>query len=540
MASPFQPLSHRSGPRTSYDAVVIGAGIGGLIAANLLAKKGLSVLLTEQHYVVGGYCSTFQRRGYTFDAASHFYPLLGNRGTMTGRLLSELGVETEWVKMDPVDQFHLPDGSCFSVAADFDTYFARLKREFSAESGALDQFFGLVRKMYLWGVLHYFRELETNRLDRYVAMTLRDALDQHFRSERLKLILTADVPHWGAPPDRISFVFDSMLRLSYFLGNYYPRGGSQRFADELAHQFQQRGGDILLKTMVRRIHVQENAATGVTVEIGPRRARREVTVNAGAVVSNADMRLTVDKLVGREKFDPAYVARISRLRATLPCFLSHIGVKGIPTSILERSHGYYWSGWDSDRVASGDFDCKVFVPTLYEPAMAPKDGHVIVIQKVIDVDFDTTTDWQAHKRQVEQFLLHRIEQVIPGFANKIEICLSATAKTSNHFTLNYRGAMLGWEMSPEQLGRHRPDIKSPIDNLYFVGQWTQPGGGITPVIVSAMKAADLIAGSDTRLTRIEETGLSISNLSVTSEGIAAPDSQGNDDAASLCSLPHRP
>jgi heterodisulfide reductase subunit A-like polyferredoxin len=61
-------------PDRSYDAVIIGAGIGGLICANLLAREGLSVLLIEQHYMVGGYCSTFRRKGYTFDAATHFYP----------------------------------------------------------------------------------------------------------------------------------------------------------------------------------------------------------------------------------------------------------------------------------------------------------------------------------------------------------------------------------------------------------------------------------------------------------------------------------
>src|ERR1700704_4410691 len=72
-------------PKDSYDAVIIGAGIGGLICANLLARAGLRVLLTEQHYMVGGYCSTFRRAGYTFDAATHFYPLLGNSATITGK-----------------------------------------------------------------------------------------------------------------------------------------------------------------------------------------------------------------------------------------------------------------------------------------------------------------------------------------------------------------------------------------------------------------------------------------------------------------------
>jgi phytoene dehydrogenase-like protein len=52
--------------------------------------------------------------------------------------------------------------------------------------------------------------------------------------------------------------------------------------------------------------------------------------------------------------------------------------------------------------------------------------------------------------------------------------------------------MLGWEMSPEQLGEDRPGIQGPFKNLYFVGHWTQPGGGITPVMISALQAAKQI------------------------------------------------
>jgi phytoene dehydrogenase-like protein len=52
--------------------------------------------------------------------------------------------------------------------------------------------------------------------------------------------------------------------------------------------------------------------------------------------------------------------------------------------------------------------------------------------------------------------------------------------------------MLGWELAPDQLGTDRPDVVAPIRNLYFVGHWTQPGGGITPVMVSAVRVADQI------------------------------------------------
>jgi phytoene dehydrogenase-like protein len=55
-----------------YDAIVIGAGVGGLFCANLLAEAGMKVLLLERHYMLGGFCSTFRRHGYIFDAATHF------------------------------------------------------------------------------------------------------------------------------------------------------------------------------------------------------------------------------------------------------------------------------------------------------------------------------------------------------------------------------------------------------------------------------------------------------------------------------------
>src|SRR5438105_12578110 len=155
MARPFPIL--RGTPKAQYDAVVVGAGVGGLTCAALLARARLRVLLVEQHYMVGGYCSTFRRKGFTFDAATHFYPLLGNPITITGSLLERLGSRTKWVKMDPVDHFHFPDGSRFVVSANFDEYLDELKATFPHERDALETFFALVREAYLYGLLYYVR-----------------------------------------------------------------------------------------------------------------------------------------------------------------------------------------------------------------------------------------------------------------------------------------------------------------------------------------------------------------------------------------------
>lgn len=493
---PFSGISANRPLAPSYDVVVIGAGIGGLICANLLARAGLQVLLVEQHYLVGGYCSTFRRRGYTFDAASHFYPLLGNRSTLTGGLLSELGIETKWIKMDPVDQFHLPDGTNFAVPAEFGAYLALLREEFPDEREPLDRFFRLARKLYLLGALRHFRGVASKRLDPYEKLTVRDAIDQHFQSPRLKLLLTADCAHWGSPPCRTSFVFDSMLRLSYFLGNYYPEGGSQVFADELAQRFEERGGHILLKSSVVRILVENRVATAIELETGPRRSQRTIRLPVGSIVSNADLRQTIERFLPEECLDEDYRAGINRLRPTYPCFMTHLGVQGVSTDVLQQVHGYHWNDWNSDRVGHDSFRFKLFVPTLYEPRLAPPGGHVLVVQKVLEMDYDAVDDWSAHKAAVEQSIMRDLQRLIPGIDSKVAVKLSASAQTSFRFTRNYQGAMLGWEMSPEQLGDGRPAIQTPVENLCLAGQWTRPGGGITPVVVSAMQAANHVVSGN--------------------------------------------
>jgi prolycopene isomerase len=348
----------------------------------------------------------------------------------------------------------------------------------------------MTRQAYLHGLLCYFRGYD--RLGPHRDLTVRSVLDRLFRDDRLKLLLTADCPHWGAPPERTSFVFDAMLRVSYFLGNYYPRGGSQAFTDELACQFEQRGGHVLLCAPVKRILIGRGGARGVVVETGHARARREQVVHAGAVVSNADLTQTVERLVGADRLPADFVAEVRRLRPSFPCFLSHIGVQGIPTDVLSRAHGYHWDGWDPDRVGRDALRFKVFVPTLYEPAMAPPGGHVVIVQKVIDLDYAGVTDWADHKAAVERFVFDHLERMVPGFGRKVVVRLSATARTSHRFTWNHHGAMLGWEMSPEQLGDGRPGVSGPVRNLYFTGHWTRPGGGITPVLVSAIHAAEAV------------------------------------------------
>jgi phytoene dehydrogenase-like protein len=143
------------------------------------------------------------------------------------------------------------------------------------------------------------------------------------------------------------------------------------------------------------------------------------------------------------------------------------------------------------------------VPTLYEPAMAPPGGHVLIVQKVQAFDHRSVTDWSRHKSDVEAFILNGLERLMPGITDRMVVRLSATASTHERYTLNHQGAMLGWEMSPDQLAPSRPDVSGHIPGLYLVGHWTRPGGGITPVLVSATEVARRVL-ADTRSAQAED------------------------------------
>lgn len=491
---PFRALRSRP-PKQRYDAVVVGAGIGGLFCANFLAREGLSVLLVEQHYMVGGYCSTFRRAGFTFDAATHFYPLLGNPNTLPGRLLERLGVECRWVRMDPVDTFHLPDGTSFRVPADLEAYLRAVTLRFPHQQSAIQAFFSEAREAYLLGLLAHFKERAAPRLARHQDLTLRDVLDRHFSDPKLKLLLCADAPHWGSPPGRTSFVFDSMLRLAYFQGNYYPVGGSQAFADALAARFEQMGGDILMSARVDRILVHGEGVSGITAQVVRGRLRGRWHIAAPVVASNADLRLTLEELVGEQHLGATELDRLRCLRRSHPCYLAHVGLGGVATDALEAVQGYYWRDWDPEAMASGALRCKIFVPTLYEPRLAPDGKHAVILQKVMAVEPEAVTDWAAHKREVEDHLVDHLERVLPGATQATEVLRIATARTCHRYTLNQGGAMLGWEMAPDQVGAARPGVEGPMRGLFFTGHWVRPGGGIVPVIVSAVHAAERITGA---------------------------------------------
>jgi phytoene dehydrogenase-like protein len=160
-----------------------------------------------------------------------------------------------------------------------------------------------------------------------------------------------------------------------------------------------------------------------------------------------------------------------------------------------RVEGYRWSSFDPADAARTAY--KIVIPTHFDPAIAPPGCQILIVQKLVPVDFDAIPDWTDHKTTAEEVVMQQLRNIFPEIGDRIVVRLIASAMTAYRFTGNFQGAMLGWEMSPDQLGNGRLPVYTPVRNLYLTGHWTQPGRGITPVIISAQRVAQLIlSGKD--------------------------------------------
>jgi len=129
----------KSDIKPDYDVIVLGAGIAGLICGTFLAKSGKKVLIIEQHSIPGGYCTSFKRKGFIFDAAVHHIGGCG-KWSVVGRCLKELDIKINFIQLDPMDSINFPSFSV-DIPAEIDDYVNLLKKKFPSESEKLSLFF---------------------------------------------------------------------------------------------------------------------------------------------------------------------------------------------------------------------------------------------------------------------------------------------------------------------------------------------------------------------------------------------------------------
>jgi prolycopene isomerase len=499
---------HAESSRQSYDAIVVGAGVGGLTLASLLARAGLETLVVERHDRVGGYAHAFRRGRYLFDSAVHLVggcdPVPYEGGGLLHRVLEAVGARERchFVRVDPCYAAIFPDAS-FEAPAELDEFVRRHVELFPEERKGVTQF--VQECLNIRREVRAAAELEGGVADvqtakrfptlmRYRRATLANVLDAHIESSQLKALLATLWPYLGLAPARLSFLYYATMLMSYVAdGAYYCRGSFQRFADALAESFTEQRGEILLRSAVRRIVVEDGRASGVVLENGQQ-------ISAPRVFSNADARQTVEELVGTEAFPTEYVDRLRSLRPSLSAFVVYLGGRFSQGALPAQHETFLYGDWNHERsyrdtLAGTPSWVSVTVPTHLDPTLAPAGEQLAVLTTLAPSGLGVGS--RDEKQAVTERLLDLAAQQFPALRDEATFVEAATPRTMERYTRNSAGAIYGWELTPDQVGPGRPGVRTPIDGLKLVGHWAQPGGGIYGVVTSGVQAARETLGMKT-------------------------------------------
>jgi phytoene desaturase len=489
-------------PRAAaYDVVVIGSGLAGLMAAAWSARAGRSVLVVEQEKSIGGYAHGFQRGEYSFDAGIHGVSF-GTIEPTLPTLLRELGVRdrVDFAPCDdPLYSAFFPDVR-FDVLNGGDEFIAAHAELFPADADALRR---LYREMQTLteqltrprptGSISSLAEAD-GRFDtllRYRTATLSEVFEEYSLSERLRTLLGASWVNLGLPPSRLAFVSWAPLTVVRAeTGEHYCRGSFQQLVDALTRAIESFGGELVVETPVRSVLLEQGRATGVRLDDG-------TEVRAGAVISNADARQTFEQLVGLENLPAAFARRLVKMQESLSAVVLYAAA-AMPREAVDLPHvSYIHDSLDHDasyaRMERGELSSLILtVPTLVDPTLAPPGEQLVNCVALVARGRDE--EWTRSKERTIDLLVERIDEVMPGFRDKLTFAEAATPAALEHHSWNYRGAAYGWENSPRQVGSRRLSNVTPIDGLLLAGHWAQPGTGSLAAIYSGLRAASVVLG----------------------------------------------
>ena len=505
-----------------YDVVVVGSGGGGLSAAARLAKKGMKVLVIEQHYQVGGFMSSFERKGYRFEASLHAMDYTGVA------MFEKLGIKdkVKVVEINPAYIASFP-GLELEVPVDVKEYIKRLKALFPKESDGIDK---LVDNMWsiqvtmqnlmnlqdkkdvvssiaslifkpwnLWPVIKYWSKNNTEMMHDFV------------KDEKLIGIFTQLMCYSGVPSDNVSGMLFAMMWNSYHFGGfYYFHGGSHAITKACAEVVQENGGTVLLSHLVTKINIKDGKAVSVIAQ--DKRTNELKEFKCRYVVSNANAPDTFFKLVGREYLPADYVKRIETGKIGLSPFGIYLGVNyDYSNALPNHNHTVFVNPtFDQGEIfkyykegTSEKCQFALVNYTMIDPTNAPKGKNAIEIISIMPYDYKGDWDmskgynaYKALKEKVAWDFIRRIEKWYPGISKHIEVLEVGTPRTMERYTLNPKGTIFGWEYTIDQSMFKRLPHNTPIENLFLAGAWTFPGGGQSTVLISGVMCSDLILSEE--------------------------------------------
>lgn len=480
-----------------YDAIIIGSGIGGLTAGNFLAKDGCSTLIIEQHTRPGGCLSSFERKGFNFDAAVHWISQCGADGIIY-KILQELGIEKsiEFVQINPLMEVVTSNGK-YTIPKGRQEAISYLKNIFPKEAEGIERFFAIQSRITDEMYRLFKTDIDSmNVLSRLLFNALFPLrfpnIARNYRKRGADIVDSLTGDRDLRKILRIAAIFPnvSMMMLSWFWNiiynadGYYPKGGMQKVSDALTENFKKLNGEVLYGKKVAKIITENNQAKGVKLT-------DNTIINAKAVISNADARQTFFEMLNGDAGVPQkYLYNLKKWRLSESFFYVYLGIdmdfKGLSVNPIMW---YFPENNKHNFIGIG-------IPTLSDKGLAPEGKHVVIIGAFGD---DLARPWFGNadregykkwKDKMADSLIELADEAIPGIKKNIIVKEAASPLTFNRYTLNSMGASSGWSMDADE--QNKLPQKSPIKNLFLAGHWTFNPGGIPSAFMTGKKAAEMV------------------------------------------------
>jgi prolycopene isomerase len=500
-----------------FDAIVVGAGMGGLAAAARLARTGHKVMLFERHRVPGGYGSSFRRGRFEMEVALHQIspPRTPERVRPFEEVLEGVGV-LDRIDFHPLPLFYrsvLP-GLDLRVPAGTQGFLDALCGAFPDEADGIRGFVELVirvgRELEYAGQavqpmdgsgMHPGRvaqlPVRARSLLRYGGATVSQVLGRYVSDPVAQAVITQVWGYFGRPPSSLSFLyFAAGMGIFLETGPAYIPQRSQGLSSAMVAAIQAAGGEVRTGCGVRHILQQAGRISGVITDA-------DEHIRCPMVVSNASPLVTCRDLMDSDLVPGSFWRR---LRSTT------VG----PSSVN------VYLGLDRSAAELGLVDNDLFISTsadpdeayrsmgrLEEPGCFMATCHSHQLPELAPPGCSTLTltalsmaepwlrlepdDYAAAKRRYARSMLDRVEELFPGVRASIEEIAVSTPLTNMRYTGQPAGAIYGFDQPPSEALIWRLPNQGPIPGLFFAGAWTLPGGGFEPTLCSGFNAANLAA-----------------------------------------------
>lgn len=495
-----------------YDAIVIGSGHNGLIAAGYLARAGKSVLVLERRGVIGGATVTEEPwPGYRVSTCSYVCSLL------LPEVIQDLDLKRHGYDIRPLDPQYFvpfPDGRYLisyldgkKTRAQIRKFSARDARAYDAYWAMWDRIIARMRPL-LRKPAPTHAEIEQafggpegeEDWRRLTQASVAELLDEFFESEEVKAPLcVGGVIGTNAGPRTPGTAYVKFHHILGSAGGHqgawgYVRGGMGAVAEAIASSARAHGAEILTNAEVSRIEIRDGTARGVHLEDG-----REF--EADVVLSNADPHRTYLGMVGEEHLPGDLVEGVRGMRTEGSVVKVLLGLSGLPdfdalpgaqagpqhrgAIVINPSVDYLQRAWEdcaAGRPSERPF-MEGYIQSATEDGLAPPGKHTMSLFCQYAPYKLAEGTWESQRGDIGANIIDTFAEYAPNLPDVVEH-MEVLGPPDIEARIGITGGnIFHGEMLPDAMFANRPvpgysGYSTPVGNLYLCGAGAWPGGAV--------------------------------------------------------------